>query len=209
MNTKGYFIEPPVLTRDFPSHVQWSAGNSILSPPECDALIARAEKAGFQPAAIGSNEKFRVDPAYRQTLTSMVEFAPDVDWLYRRVTERVAAANREYYGFDLSGLLEPFQLLKYVAAETEEQQPGHYDWHQDFGSGTMGRRKVSVVINLSDPADYDGCRLTLMSHNAQEMGYRGKGEGFMFPSWAPHMVSNITRGTRYALVAWVHGHPYR
>jgi predicted 2-oxoglutarate/Fe(II)-dependent dioxygenase YbiX len=31
----------------------------------------------------------------------------------------------------------------------------------------------------------------------------------MFPSWTPHCVSNITRGTRYALVAWVHGTPFR
>lgn len=209
MNSTGYFIEPAQLRREYPSHVQWSGSNSILSPPECDALVQMAKSIGFSPAAIGNNEQFHVDPAYRQTDTATLEFSKETDWLYRRITERVASANRDYYGFDLCGLIEPFQVLRYTFNAESNEPPGHYDWHQDFGAGTMGRRKISFVANLSDPSEYDGCRLTLMSHRAEQLNYVGKGEGFIFPSWSPHCVSNITRGIRYSMVAWVHGAPFR
>ena len=209
MNKIGYFIAPKGLASHFPSHVQWSDGNAILSPPDCDALISYAEAKGLGAASVGNPENTRVDESYRKVDIAVLPFEEELHWLYRRVTDRVKFANEAHYDFDLTGLREPFQLLRYRAPAGIEEIPGHYDWHQDFGASYMGSRKISVVINLSDPADYDGCRLTLMTDRQEELSYVGKGEGAMFPSWTPHMVSNITRGVRYALVAWVHGSPFR
>lgn len=207
MNTHGIFVQPAGLQRDYPSHVQWSGAQRMLSPPECAALIDCGELLGWKPGTIGSAEANRHDPNYRSVEVATLAYRPDFDWLYQRITDWVVGANREYYHFDLAGLLEPLQLLRYTAAEG--QLAGHYDWHQDFGSGYMGRRKLSVVAQLTDGAEYDGCELTLMSHRQEKMPYRGAGDAVVFPSWTPHCVSHITRGVRHALVAWVHGTPFR
>jgi len=207
MNKFGYFITPKGLTNGFPSHVQWSGDNAMFSPPDCDAIIAYGEEVGFQKASIGNPGQAQVNDSYRRADVQTIPYMQRFDWLYQRVSDRVKYANQAHYDFDLTGMREPFQLLKYTAAEGEV--PGHYDWHQDFGASYMGSRKISVVINLSDPSEYDGCRLILKTDREEELGYVGKGEGAMFPSWTPHMVSSITRGTRYALVAWVHGAPFR
>jgi PKHD-type hydroxylase len=209
MNKIGYFITPKGLTRGFPSHVQWSGSNAMFSPPDCDALIAYGERVGFTRAAVGAPSETRVDDNYRRADAQTIPFGDEFNWLYERVSNRVNYANLEHYDFDLTGLREPFQILKYTAPAKEGDIPGHYDWHQDFGSSYMGSRKISVVINLSDPAEYDGCRLVIKTDREEELAYVGKGEGAMFPSWTPHMVTSITRGTRYALVAWVHGAPFR
>lgn len=209
MNRTGYFIAPREHNREFVSHAQWSGANRLLSPPECAAIIAMAEEAGWQDASIGSPDSRRIDPSYRCVKVCTLNFRLEADWLYERVSGRVEAANNAYYAFEITGLLEPFQVLRYDAPKAAGDTPGHYDMHQDFGAGYMSRRKLSVVAQLSEGTDYDGCELTLVTHKHEVMGYRGRGEGCLFPSWTPHYVSPITRGTRYAMVAWVHGPPFR
>jgi PKHD-type hydroxylase len=209
MNHVGHFIQPPLLKQEYPSHVQWSGSNRILSLPETEAVIQCGDKFGWGAGAIGGPGANRVDPGYRCVDVCTLPFTDKLHWLYERITARVAAANEQFYGFELSGLLEPLQLLRYTAAQVASQKNGHYDWHQDFGAGYMGRRKLSVVIQLSDALDYDGCELSLMSHRLETMPYKAVGEGVLFPSWTPHYVSEITSGVRHALVAWVHGTPFR
>jgi len=209
MNNTGFFIAPKGLSQEYPSHVQWSGANRMLSAPECTHIIEQAETAGWRAGTIGSATSNREDPGYRRVDVCSATYSKQTEWLYERLSQKVPAANEQYFGFDVVGLMEEVQILRYTAPEVAGEPAGHYDWHQDFGSGYMGRRKLSVVVQLSDGADYEGCELTLMTHKMETMRYRGAGEGVIFPSWTPHCVSNITRGTRYALVAWVHGSPFR
>jgi PKHD-type hydroxylase len=209
MNRQGYFM-PPAARAGFLSHFQYSDENRLLSEPECEAIITLAEKRGFGTAAIGNPDGSRVDEGYRAAKVSLLEHASDTSWLYEHITARVWAAN-QHYNFELSGLLEGFQVVRYDAPATELQQPGHYDWHQDFGADYMSRRKLSVVAQLSTSESYGGCRLTICDPGPRELDgvYTQRGAGVIFPSWLPHCVSPITRGTRFALVAWVHGTPFR
>lgn len=200
-------IRPPERPA-FPSHVQWSAENAMLSQPECEWIIARGEQMPLGQASVGTPTEHRVDPATR--CVAMTPFdTEDSAWLYERIAQRVGWANDAMYQFDLSGLIEPIQFLKYTPAQGELPN-GHYTWHVDFGEGAMATRKLSLVIQLSPGHAYDGCEFRMYSDRGpQELGYRGQGEAFMFPSWTPHSVAPITRGVRYALVAWVHGPRFR
>lgn len=209
MNDTGFFIAPAGLRQAYPSHAQWSGTNRLLSEPECQALIDLGAVLGFVPATIGDEQVQRLDRDYRCVDVATLPFEPRLRWLYERLSLRASLVNQEYYGFDLAGLLEPVQLLRYTAKSAEQGVAGHYRWHQDFGNGYMGRRKLSLVVQLSGADDYEGCLLTLMSHQTETMNYRARGEGVCFPSWTPHCVSPIERGVRYALVAWVHGSPFR
>ena len=59
--------------------------------------------------------------------------------------------------FDLSGFLDVDApvVMKY-------SKGGHYDWHVDLGPG-MSNRKLSCVVQLSDPSDYEGGELQMNS----------------------------------------------
>ena len=178
----------------FPGHIQWSGPNRLLSPPECRELISRFDN-DLLFGSVGSPNNFRTEHATRCVELKMLPIEdPQLGWFYERINERVQLANEAFYDFNLIGLLEPAQFLKYTPAR-ENKPDGHYGWHQDFGEGAMGTRKLSVVIQLSEPTEYEGCRLRVMSHVEEEMAYVGQGEGVMFPSWAPHHVTPITRGT--------------
>lgn len=209
MNLTGLFV-PPAGRPHFVSHFQYSGDNRLLSQPECDAVLALAEKAGFGEAAIGNPDASRVEKSYRAAKIALLRNEPASAWLYERVHQRVVAAN-QHFGFDLAGLLEEFQVVQYDAPETPEEHPGHYDWHQDFGADYMSRRKLSMVVQLSEPENYAGCQLTIMDPGPKELSglYGERGAGVIFPSWMPHCVTPITRGRRHSLVVWVHGHPFR
>jgi PKHD-type hydroxylase len=206
MNQQGFFIQPPTRPH-FVSHFQYSGTNRLFSEVECDAIIAMGVQRGFGKAAIGNPGASQVNESYRCASVALIEHVKDSQWLYERITGRVQAAN-QHFEFDLSGLLE---LIRYDAPATESAEAGHYDWHQDFGADYMARRKLSMVAQMTDPSEYDGCRLTIMDPGPRELDgtYTERGGGVIFPSWSPHCVTPIRRGTRHALVAWVHGTPFR
>lgn len=77
-------------------------------------------------------------------------------------------------------------------------------------------RKISTTINLNIPGDYDGGNLKFdlgmhtdgpRFHECEEI--RPQGSVIVFPSFLPHCVTPVTRGTRYSLVLWSLGDPFK
>lgn len=76
-------------------------------------------------------------------------------------------------------------------------------------------RKLSVTISLSDPDDYKGGNLKFdlgphrpdRYHECEEI--RPRGSIIVFPSHIYHQVTPVTEGTRYSLVCWSLGKPWR
>lgn len=77
-------------------------------------------------------------------------------------------------------------------------------------------RKISMTINLNDPNDYDGGNLKFdfgphadikRYHECEEI--RPQGSVIIFPSFVYHCVTPVTRGTRYSLVLWTLGDPFK
>lgn len=193
----------PALAREFPPYVWYGA---MFSPPECDALIRVGESRPLSNGPIGNglDGKFEVVPSYRQVRTRTL-YLDEVPWAADRIIERTETTNREHFRFDLTGLHEHLIFLKYEAGE----HPGKYEWHQDIGGGICSLRKLSMTCQLSRPEDYDGCRLHLFTNCDFDPGKVGLGDAVIFPSYLPHCVTPISRGTRYALVAWVGGPQFR
>jgi PKHD-type hydroxylase len=75
-------------------------------------------------------------------------------------------------------------------------------------------RKISLTINLNTPGEYDGGDLKFdFGEHADERFYtceeiRPQGSVIVFPSFMPHCVTPVTRGTRYSLVLWCLGRPF-
>jgi PKHD-type hydroxylase len=67
-------------------------------------------------------------------------------------------------------------------------------------------RKVTLVIQLSDPFTYEGGELVLHLDKKQKFtGPNLRGCGIMFPSNMIHEAKRVKSGTRYSLVAWFEG----
>ena len=76
-------------------------------------------------------------------------------------------------------------------------------------------RKLSVTINLSDSSDYEGGLLKFDYGEHTDKQYHvcneitPKGSMIVFPSYTPHCVTPVTKGTRYSLVLWSAGPPFK
>ncbi len=77
-------------------------------------------------------------------------------------------------------------------------------------------RKLSMTINLNKPGEYDGGNLKFdfgphavgkRFHEVEEI--RPQGSIIVFPSWTYHQVTPVTRGTRYSMVLWSLGKPFK
>ena len=79
--------------------------------------------------------------------------------------------------------------------------------------GTQGismHRKLSVTVQLSDPAGYQGGDLVLMSPRGWAKASRERGSVVAFPSYVWHQVIPVREGVRYSLVQWALGEePFR
>ena len=78
-------------------------------------------------------------------------------------------------------------------------------------------RKLSLVCSLSDPKDYTGGRFqfkltdekTGENYDFEVEEILPRGSIIVFPSFLYHRVKPVKQGTRYSLVAWSNGFPYK
>ena len=68
----------------------------------------------------------------------------------------------------------------------------------------MALRKLSLTVQLSDGIGYDGGDLEIRV-GGRCRSLLGPSPAVLFPSWQPHRVTPVDRGTRHALVCWIVG----
>ena len=183
---------------------KWFKFSNGFTPQECDAIITSFKGQELIEAGVGSSREGRVDDTIRR---SMVFWIPKVKrnaWIYERILSLVCQANEEMYKFDVSEMYETIQFTKY-----DESFKGKYDWHVDVGGHDMQtNRKISVVVQLTCLHEYEGGELHIDTGNIDVVD-KDKGTVIVFPSYIRHRVTEVTKGTRYSLVTWVVGPPFR
>ena len=98
--------------------------------------------------------------------------------------------------------IEPVQLFRY--------QPGdHYNWHTDWSPNSNKKRKLSMTIQLSESSDYEGGDVEIFDGLEPRPICRTIGHATIFPSWSLHRVRPLISGTRWAMVAWATGKPFK
>lgn len=123
----------------------------------------------------------------------------------RRIVDVVADVNRNVFDFSLSEFAEDAQIACYAG-----DQRGHYDWHSDVGASDIARRrKLTMVIQLSEPDQYEGGLLQLNPAGHVFDAPMERGTAIFFPSFVLHRVAPTTAGLRYSLTQWVHGTHFR
>jgi PKHD-type hydroxylase len=161
---------------------------------DCDRIIALAAAAPTEPGPLYGGSEKRVDKALRDVRSSLVARA-DAPWLFDRL-DALFMAGAEEFGLPVGPVSETVQILLY-------EEGGHFRmWHSDAGADSGARRLVSMSVELSDPADYQGGALEVVPDLVGRPRTLPRGGVHLFPSRALHRVAPVTRGKRWALVAW-------
>jgi PKHD-type hydroxylase len=186
----------------------WQLYTGLFSARTCDFIIHEGLSLPKEPGHVGHGGKMVVD---EQVRTSTVRWVPNkkpfAD-IYTRVQELFHEANASVFGFDLA-TLPKLQFTEYRARKDGRQD--HYDWHEDltWTSDKPFCRKLSFVMQLSDPALYEGGNLELKEEQPDQKNLRTRGTVIIFPSFLRHRVTPVTKGVRYSLVGWFEGPNFR
>ncbi len=174
----------------------------VLTAVECASLTALCADAPMRDAAlVGATTAHQV----RRADIVWLDDLPGAGWVMERMIAITAAANRQGYGFDLTDFGESAQVARYDAARA-----AHFDWHADIGGGTWAaRRKLTVVVQLSEPSSYEGGALDIWAGHSPQTAPREVGTAIVFPSFHLHRVQPVTRGMRWSLTLWAHGPAFR
>ena len=201
---------------------------SALTPRFCDELIKYGTAQQEQLALTGgqTNKINEGKPLSDEDLKDLkkkrdsnIVWLND-RWIYKEIQPYIHQANRlAGWNFDWD-FSESCQFTKYKLNQ-------FYDWHCDSweapyanpdNKDTHGKiRKLSVTCSLSAPEDYEGGELEFDFRNTDPdkqsirkcAEIKPRGSIVVFPSFVWHRVKPVTKGTRYSLVIWNLGYPYK
>lgn len=155
-----------------------------------------------QPAVVGGQGNGIMDSSIRRSSVGWLEMSNEHKWIFDKLAYVVSSINSSIYRYDLTGFGEALQLTNY-----NQNDMGMYSWHQDFG-GTVSR-KLSLVLQLSDPVDYEGGVLEIMTTKQPMQISKRRGLITLFPSFTLHQVTPVTMGSRQSLVCWITGPQFK
>jgi len=201
---------------------------SALTPRFCDEVIkyglsqeeSIARTGGFDKPTLSKQDVKNIQKKRRSDLVWLND-----TWIYKEIHPYVHEANRSAgwnFEWDRS---ESCQFTKY-------KQGQYYDWHSDSWNKPYQRknqqdpdngkiRKLSMTCQLTDGSEYKGGELEFDFRNYdphmrdEDKHIRNvpeilpKGSIVVFPSHLWHRVKPVTKGTRYSLVVWHLGYPFK
>ena len=169
------------------------------------------------------DSKLMGDALNKDKRNSQNAWVPSNHWLGGFMWHYISRANRENFLYDLRCIDgESMQYTKYDVGQ-------FYSWHNDAGlagqykpvsvgnrveglaqdfvnENTELVRKLSFVLQLSDPDDYEGGNLQLLDESGNNyFAPRKRGTVILFDSRTMHRVLKVTKGTRKSIVGWTVG----
>lgn len=184
--------------KEIPPFAWWEGA---FTENELDWLQQKA-KIAEQNAQVGGGSGGSVNPNIRRSQVSWLENNPNTTWVFRKLADVVSKINAEHFRFELTGFGEQLQLTHY-----DQSENGMYGWHQDYGGGVS--RKLSMTVQLTDPSEYEGGNLQMMTTGKPENVRKQRGLIAVFPSYVLHQVTPVTQGSRQSLVAWISGPAFK
>lgn len=178
-------------------HAWWNDG---FSAREIKDIISIGED--YLPDS-GTINEGAVNQDIRKSKVSWITQNSRSGWLYDRMAFITRQLNGQFFDFDLFGFVEDFQYTVYDA------YGDHYTWHMDKGRSSTVPRKLSLVLQLSDPSEYEGGDLEIFTTTSPVTLEKKKGILHAFPSFVMHRVTPVTKGIRRTLVIWVSGPKFK
>jgi len=129
--------------------------DALFSPEECQAIQNNAPLTLLGEGAInaGAEKGFAIEKKFRETTCYGVQKTPENAWISQRIMGLMKEINQNYYHFQIQ-FLSLVQLLEYT-------KDSFYSWHTDTGPGLNSTRKLSCIIFLTKPSEYQGGKLLI------------------------------------------------
>ena len=187
----------------------WFIYFEALDKITCDK-IRNLAKDKWKLSEIGN---YAVDKSQRISDTVWSED----QWIYDTIWPYMVNANEEAgWKYDITNV-EVMQITRY-------QKGGFYYFHRDGKGDHLSVyksdneyyhgcvRKLSMTILLND--DYEGGEFQFASYKEEKCeistpDFSKTGSIVVFPSDMEHRVTSVTKGTRYSLVVWFLGPPFK
>lgn len=188
---------------------EWCYFKQYFSKETCERILNDAKGIPIQEALVGTNQTTHLNTDSRR---SKIRFIYAGDWRFNYVFDELwkmaLSANNDFFNLHISRL-NFIQLAEYDAS-----YQGEYKEHHDvfwLNGDPFYHRKLSCIIQLSDPNTYEGGDLEITdaetAPNVNDM--RQQGTGIFFPSLIRHKANPVTKGTRYSIAAWFDGPKWR
>ena len=185
-------------------HIHQFTWFDLFNQEECDAICNLVDKSSMGHGQVLSAKPSIKDRLTRNCKLSWLHMDQHNAWVHEKIRDNVHYVNDRWLNFDLNDELEALQYLEYGMGQ-------FYNWHTDSGHEQVATRKLTCIIQLSDPSDYLGGRLQVNSHTQTPNGKtvkfapRTRGTAILFPSHLLHIARPVWWGRRKALVAWFRG----
>jgi predicted 2-oxoglutarate/Fe(II)-dependent dioxygenase YbiX len=190
-------------------------------PKDIVEIIERELEVTFDSEMADS--KLAGDALNKEKRNSQNAWVPTHHWLGGFMWHYIQRANRENFLYDLHCI--DGESIQY----TQYKEGQYYSWHNDAGLAsqykpvTIGNRqdglaqdflnentelvrKLSFVLQLSDPSDYEGGNLQLIDEAGKcYFAPRKRGTIILFDSRTQHRVLKVTKGLRKSIVGWTVG----
>ena len=176
---------------------------TIITPKTCEAIISKTERKGF---VSGYNSSFDNDTTGQQPCQIC-------NFLDSRLSKRLfdiakSCSIAEGWNFALHSFDK--QMDRYLY--TNKYLPNmHRGWHQDggpmFDDVIMAKRKLTVLVMLSDPCNHKGGNTEFMGGNCATVLSRG--DVIIFPSYEWHRTTPLLKGVRYSLASFITGPKFK
>lgn len=166
----------------------------------CEALVEFYEKIGGKDSGFlfdVDGKTTRVVDHRLKRRNDLVVAHPQLREAIRgQIVRRLVPAIERFFQFRAT------RMDRYIVACYDSAVGGHFYRHRDNVNVGAQHRRFAVTINLNK--DYDGCDLVLPEFGRR--AYRAPhGGAVVFSCGALHQVTPITRGRRYAFLAFMYG----
>ena len=175
----------------------WAYWDNAFSKEECKKIIEIGNKNVLE-----EGKTFGAKKDYRKSKITWLYPYEETNWIYRRLTDITNELNNKYFKFQIDGFAEGLQFTHY------KEPDGKYSKHIDKYYNSL-TRKLSIVVQLSDPKKYKGGDLLLHIDQPEVKIEKQIGKLVIFPSYVLHEVTPVSKGERYSLVAWLTGKPFK
>jgi PKHD-type hydroxylase len=188
---------------------EWCYFGKYFTPEQCSKILENGLKIPAQDAKLGvagmndySNDSFR-----KSKIRFIQADNPDFKWLFDELFKMGMQANKDWFNFHITN-------LSYIQlAEYDESYQGEYKKHHDvfWVNNDSYHRKLTCVIQLTDPSEYEGGDLELfeLSEYPNKDELRQQGTAIFFPSFIPHQAHPVTKGKRYSIAVWFEGDKWK
>jgi PKHD-type hydroxylase len=173
---------------------------SAVSKEICEYILKNTNWKHKENGRVGTSELHEYIPKVRVT---EIVFDHPLSLVGCILRSYITSANKQAkWNYAITDI-QSIQIGRYVDG-------GHYSYHKDaeLPGGEKITRKLSAVLFLSDPNDYEGglFEFKALENNMQKFP---QGSIIVFPSYVEHRVTPVISGERHTAVCWSLGPSFK